>query len=163
MASQEQIQTTRSIVADTRPLSRVAPNRQLTDGQRPFLEKKAKKELTAVNIRAICGDKHIWAPSFFILRQADGRYEIRALQRIPQCEGRRKLEPIASWSRKDLGTFLEAKELALKFTLRDRDFNNTEGCGPWFKGLVIRKWLAKFRSRHQRRHPPKIDTVEDKR
>jgi hypothetical protein len=114
-----------------------------------------------VHIRAICGDKHIWAPSFFILRQVDGRYEIRALQRIPQRDGRQKLEPIEMWWSKDLATILQAEQLALKYMLRDRDFNNTEGCGPWFKGFVIRKRLAKFRSRHQRRHPPKIDTVEE--
>ena len=106
-----------------------------------------------MDIRAICGDKHIWAPSFFILRQADGRYEIRALQRIPQRDGRQKLEPIEMWSRKDLATFLEAQELALKYMLRDRDFN--KGSGPWFMGLIKEARLAKFRRRHQRRHPTK--------
>ena len=108
-----------------------------------------------MEIRAICGDRHIWAPFFFILRQADGRYEIRALQRIPQCDGRQKLERIESWSRKDLATFLEAEELALKFMFRDCDFNNTKGCGPWSKGLIEGARLAKFRRRHQRRHPTK--------
>ena len=102
-----------------------------------------------MDIRAIRGDKHIWAPSFFILRQADGRYEIRALQR----DGRQKLEPIEMCSRKDLATFLEAQELALKYMLRDRDFN--KGSGPWFMGLIKEARLAKFRRRHQRRHPTK--------
>ena len=108
-----------------------------------------------MDIRAICGDRHRWAPSFFILRQQDGRYEIRAFQRTPSHDGRQKLEPIAAWCRKDLATFLEAEELALKFTLRDRDFN--KGNGPWFRGLIQQARLNKFRRRHQRRHPTKID------
>jgi hypothetical protein len=108
-----------------------------------------------MDIRAICGDRHRWAPSFIILRQQDGRYEIRAFQRTPSHDGRQKLESIAAWCRKDLATFLEAEELALKFTLRNRDFN--KGNGPWFRGLIQQARLNKFRRRHQRRHPTTID------
>jgi hypothetical protein len=96
-----------------------------------------------MNVRAIRGDRHIWAPR-------DGRYEMRAFDRIPSASGRQRLQRFNRWCRKDLATFLEAEELALKFTLRDRDFN--QGSGPWFIGLIQQARLNKFRGRHQRRH-----------
>jgi hypothetical protein len=86
-----------------------------------------------MDIRAICGDKGIWAPTFFILR-----WTLCASCSAADSAARRTAKT------------LEAQELALKYMLRERDFN--KGSGPWFLGLIREARLAKFKRRHQRRH-----------